>query len=242
MANDRVDPLAVRRARFAQRQAADGKGVVETFDGLEPGGTGPTNRHGSPKLPPGQRAVPNWPILDLGVHPRIAPEAWELVIDGLVARPQRLSFAALSALEPAEFEADFHCVTTWSKMDMRFGGVRFSTLMELAGPLPEARFVETEGYDVDPSSGEPYTTNLSLEDALSPDVLLVHTVDGAPLAREHGGPVRMVTPRLYAWKGAKWIRRITLLAKDSPGFWERRGYSMTGYPWYDDRYRRRGDL
>ena len=96
----------------------------------------------------------------------------------------------------------------------------------------------TTGYDVDPTSGEPYTTNLSLEEAMKPDVLLVHSFEGAPLPREHGGPCRMVTPQLYAWKGAKWIRRITLTETDQPGFWERRGYSNTAIPWFDDRYRR----
>ena len=102
-----------------------------------------------------------------------------------------------------------------------------------------ARHVLTTGYDRDASSGEPYSTNLSLEEAMKPDVLLVHTVDGAPLPPEHGGPCRMITPQLYAWKGAKWIRRITLTAEDRLGFWERRGYSATALPWYDDRYSRR---
>ena len=96
----------------------------------------------------------------------------------------------------------------------------------------------TTGHDIDASSGEPYTTNLPLEEALKPDVLLVHTADGAPLPLEHGGPCRMITPQLYAWKGAKWIRRITLVREDHPGFWERRGYSNTALPWFDDRYNR----
>ena len=94
----------------------------------------------------------------------------------------------------------------------------------------------TTGYDVDGSSGEPYTTNLSLEEAMKPDVLLVHTVEGAPLPPEHGGPCRMITPKLYAWKGAKWIRRIEFLPEDQKGFWEIRGYSNTAEPWFNDRY------
>jgi DMSO/TMAO reductase YedYZ molybdopterin-dependent catalytic subunit len=116
--------------------------------------------------------------------------------------------------------------------------VRFADLMQRAIPRAKARYVLTTAYDTDPSSGEPYTTNLSLEEASKPDVLLVHTVLGAPLPVEHGGPCRMITPQLYAWKGAKWIRRITLLREDKPGFWERRGYSNTALPWFDDRYAR----
>src|SRR5690606_20720820 len=125
---------------------------------------------------------------------------------------------ALMELPQVEPESDFHCVTTWSFLDARFGGVRFRDLMERVVPRPEARFVLATGYDRDPSSGEPYTTNFALERALDPDVLLVHTFAGAPLPREHGGPVRMVTPRLYAWKGAKWLRRIELFADEQLGF------------------------
>jgi DMSO/TMAO reductase YedYZ molybdopterin-dependent catalytic subunit len=140
------------------------------------------------------------------------------------------------ALPQTEEESDFHCVTTWSRMDLRFRGVRFRDVVATAVPKQAARFVVTTGYDVDSSSGEPYTTNLSLDEAMKDDVLLAHTVDGMPLPREHGGPCRMITPELYAWKGAKWIRRITLEHGDHPGFWERRGYSNTASPWFEDRY------
>src|SRR5436190_18148341 len=229
-----VPPLPERKENFARKQAKAGKGL---FAG-EPRGSGPPNRHGMPKLPPGQRAVTNWPVLDLGVMPRVAPSEWRLEIDGLVERPASYSWEEFLGLPQTDDVSDFHCVTTWSRMDLGWRGVRFGDLMTLVAPNPEARYVVTTGYDVDPSSGEPYTTNLSLEDAMEPDVLLVHTVDGAPLPVEHGGPCRMITPRLYAWKGAKWIRRITLVKDDRPGFWERRGYSNTAYPWYEDRYNR----
>jgi DMSO/TMAO reductase YedYZ molybdopterin-dependent catalytic subunit len=115
--------------------------------------------------------------------------------------------------------------------------VRFRDLAERVRPAEEAKFLLCTGADVDPNSGEPYTTNLPLYDALQEDVLLVHTWNGEPLPREHGGPVRMITPRLYAWKGAKWIVKIEFLAEDAPGFWERRGYSNSGNPWLNDRYR-----
>jgi DMSO/TMAO reductase YedYZ molybdopterin-dependent catalytic subunit len=229
-------PLAQRKENFARKQAQQGKGL---FAGERPRGSGAPNRHGMPRLPAGQREVPNWPVLDLGDLPAIELPDWRLAVDGLVERPLVLTWADFMALPQTEDTSDFHCVTTWSRMDLRWGGVRFRDLMAVAVPKAGARFVVTTGYDVDASSGEPYTTNLSLEEAMKPDVLLVHTVDGAPLPREHGGPCRMITPELYAWKGAKWIRRITLFADDHPGFWERRGYSNTAIPWFEDRYSRR---
>jgi DMSO/TMAO reductase YedYZ molybdopterin-dependent catalytic subunit len=235
MADRKPPPLVQRRTTFARKQAAAGKGL---FGGKAPGGSGPPNRHGMPRLPPGQREVTGWPVLDLGHQPQIALADWRLEIDGLVEHPSSLSWEELLAFPQTEDTSDFHCVTTWSRMDLPWRGVRFADLMQRAVPTAKARFVLTTAYDSDPSCGEPYTTNLSLEEASRPDVLLVHTVLGAPLPVEHGGPCRMITPQLYAWKGAKWIRRITLLRDDQPGFWERRGYSNTALPWFDDRYGR----
>src|SRR6266542_6159512 len=219
----RVRPLPERKESFARKQAGLGRGI---FAG-EPRGSGPPNRHGMPKLPPGQRQVSNWPVLDLGVVPRVDRAEWRLEIDGLVEHPTALGWDEFLSLPQTDDVSDFHCVTTWSRMDLAWRGVRFRDLMARVVPRPEAAHVLTTGYDVDPSSGEAYTTNLSLEDAMEPDVLLVHTVDGAPLPAEHGGPCRMITPRLYAWKGAKWIRRITLTEESHAGCWERRGYSHT---------------
>ncbi len=229
--------LVEKRLRFVERMRLRKPGSFDVrFAGLEPAGSGPPNRHGLPRLPPGQHATRAWPVLDLGVQPAIERGAWRLEVTGLVEVPLLLDFEGLLALPQTEQECDFHCVTTWSLFDARFAGVRFVDLMERAVPREEARFVSVTAYDVDPGSGEAYTTNLPLERALDPDVLLVHTFDGAPLPREHGGPVRMVTPRLYAWKGAKWVRRIELLAQDRPGFWERRGYSNSAEPWFEDRF------
>lgn len=230
-------PLVQRKQAFAERQAARGKGV---FAGRTPMGSGPPNRDGMPKLPVGQHETKKWPVLDLGDLPEITPETFRLAVDGLCERPREYTWEELLALPQTEDVSDFHCVTGWSRMDNRWRGVRFVDIAERAGVLPEARFVLVEGSDRDPGSDEPYTTNLPLEEAMQPDVLLVHTWEGQPLPREHGGPLRMITPQLYAWKGAKWIRRITFLAEDRAGFWEERGYSMTAYPWFDDRFRRRG--
>ena len=117
------------------------------------------------------------------------------------------------ALPQVEDVSDFHCVTTWSRFDNRWGGVRVRTIAELVVPTPEARFVLCTGYDVAPGTRIPYTTNLPLARAVEDDVLLVHTWEGQPLPREHGGPCRMITPKLYAWKGTKWIRRIEFLER-----------------------------
>jgi DMSO/TMAO reductase YedYZ molybdopterin-dependent catalytic subunit len=194
-----------------------------------PQGTGPANRHGMPQVPPGQFVTDKWPVLDLGRKPDIRTSAWTLTIDGAVEQPLTLTWADFQALEQVEDTSDFHCVTTWSKLDVRWKVVRVSTLAALAMPRENARFLLCHAYDG-------YTTNVPLEEALKDDVLLVHTAEGRPLAPEHGGPVRMITPQLYAWKGAKWIRRLEFLDRDRPGFWEVRGYSNSAHPWRNDRY------
>ena len=217
--------LADLRARWADRIAA-----TPARTDAAPQGDGPRNRHGMPQEPPGQNVFEHaeWPVLDLGQTPRIAQEAWKLTIDGAVTDPAALDWAAFQALPQAEDVQDFHCVTGWSILDMTFRGVRFETLAALAGLAPEATHVMCHGSDG-------YSTNLPLEEALKPDVLLVHTLQGKPLDVEHGGPVRMVVPELWAWKGAKWINRLEFLTHDRRGYWEIRGYSNTAHPWRDDR-------
>jgi DMSO/TMAO reductase YedYZ molybdopterin-dependent catalytic subunit len=192
-------------------------------------GSGPPNRHGMPKLPIGQIETHKWPVLDLGNQPSITREAWKLAVDGACETPYELSWKAFLALEQVRDTSDFHCVTTWSLMDVEWVGVRFSDLAALAMPSADASHVLCHAYDG-------YTTNLPLSEALKPDVLLVHQVNGGPLPVEHGGPVRVITPQLYAWKGAKWISRIEFLIGDRPGFWEERGYSNSARPWENDRY------
>lgn len=231
------EPIVERRQRYIERMRRAKPGTVDVrFEGREPQGSGPSNRHGMPQLPPGQHAVKNWPVLDLGDLPDVSTADWRLELTGLVENPLTLDWDAFLALPQVEDTSDFHCVTTWSRFDNRWRGVRFRDLAELAVPRDEARFVLTTGYDVLPGSDVPYTTNLPLARAVEDDVLLVHTWEGQPLPREHGGPCRMITPKLYAWKGAKWIRRIEFAAEDRPGFWEVRGYSNSAEPWFDDRY------
>ena len=231
------DSLVEKRLRYIERQR---KLHAETVDvdlqRAKPLGSGPPNHHGMPRLPVGQHEVKNWPVLDLGDVPAISTEGWRLEVGGLVENPVTLTWADFVALPQAEDVSDFHCVTTWSRFNNHWAGVRFRTIAELVVPKPEARFVLCTGYDVAPGTNIPYTTNLLLSRAVEDDVLLVHTWEGQPLPREHGGPCRMITPRLYAWKGTKWIRRIEFFDRDERGFWEVRGYSDTAEPWLNDRY------
>jgi DMSO/TMAO reductase YedYZ molybdopterin-dependent catalytic subunit len=229
--------LVERRQKYIQRRIDLDKGTVDVkFRGRRPEGTGPTNRHGMPRLPIGQHAVQNWPVLDLGEQPEIDTHAWKLEVGGLVENTFTLDWAQFLALPQVDDASDFHCVTTWSRYDNHWRGVRFNTLVELAVPKDNARFVVCTGHDFMPGSFIPYTTNLPLERAIEDDVLLVHMWEGKPLPREHGGPCRMITPKLYAWKGTKWIRKIEFLAADRRGFWEVRGYSNSAEPWFNDRY------
>jgi DMSO/TMAO reductase YedYZ molybdopterin-dependent catalytic subunit len=181
------------------------------------------------RLPPGQKLTAGFPVLDLGVQPEIARADWTLNIDGVVGKPAALSWSAFNALPQVEDVSDFHCVTTWSKYDCRWAGVAFTTLYELVQPHPDARFVYFTSYDG-------YSTNVALEKCLDDDVLIATSFDGAPVSREHGGPARVIIPKLYAWKGAKFVKGITFLTEDKLGFWEVRGYSNTADPWTEDRY------
>lgn len=194
-----------------------------------PMGKGSINRHGMPQLPAGQTITQKWPVLDLGYHPSITLDRWRLTVDGEVENPVVLKWEDFMNLPQVEDTSDFHCVTTWSKMDMVWKGVRLMDIAALVQPKETAMHIMCYGYDT-------YTTNVSMEEALKPDVLLAHTVYNEPLTKEHGGPVRMITPQLYAWKGSKWIKRIQFLPKNKLGFWEERGYSNTAYPWRNDRY------
>jgi DMSO/TMAO reductase YedYZ molybdopterin-dependent catalytic subunit len=229
--------LVQRRQRYIQRQIKLDRGAVNVvFAGARPEGSGPPNRHGMPRLPVGQHEVKNWPVLDLGEQPDVALDKWKLEIAGLVENPVTLTWHQFIELPQAEDVSDFHCVTAWSRYDNHWRGVRFKTIAELVVPKDEAQFVLCTGYDFMPGSFIPYTVNLPLARAVEDDVLLVHSWEGRPLPREHGGPCRMITPKLYAWKGAKWIRKIEFLAEDHKGFWEVRGYSNTAEPWFNDRY------
>ena len=181
------------------------------------------------RLPPGQKLTTGFPVLDLGVQPEIPLAEWTLALDGLVENPAVLSWAQLNALPQVTDLSDFHCVTSWSKYDCEWSGVAFTTLFELAQPQPEAKFAYFTSYDG-------YSTNVPLAHCLDDDVLVATKFGGGPVSREHGGPARIIIPKLYAWKGAKFVKRITFLAEDRLGFWEVRGYHNLGDPWKEERY------
>ena len=181
------------------------------------------------RLPPGQHIVQKLPVLDLGIHPSLPKDQWRLEISGLVEAPISLDWAALGALPQEEKTSDFHCVTTWSRFGCRWLGVPFSALLDFVRPMADARFVFYTAHDG-------YTTNTPIHVLTHPDALLAHTLDGEALSTEHGGPLRVILPQLYAWKGAKWIKRIVFGATDAQGYWEERGYSMFGDPWLNDRF------
>ena len=192
-------------------------------------GVRPLARASTERLPPGQHVTSGFPVLDLGIQPQIPLSTWTLKLDGLVENPVTLTWAELQALPQVDDVSDFHCVTTWSKYDCAWRGVAFTTLYDLARPKPEARFVYFTGYDG-------YSTNVPLASCLDDDVLIATQFAGTPLPREHGGPARVIIPKLYAWKGAKFVNGITFLRDDQPGFWEERGYSNTADPWKEERY------
>jgi DMSO/TMAO reductase YedYZ molybdopterin-dependent catalytic subunit len=181
------------------------------------------------RLPPGQTLVRDWPVLDLGAQPDVTPQRFRLDIDGAARRPLSLNLAEFMALPQRDSVSDMHCVTQWSRYDNHWRGVAAETLLAMVEPLPSARHVILHAHDG-------YTTNLRLDQFAAPDVLLVHQWEGRPIERRHGGPVRLLVPRLYLWKSAKWIRRIELAARDRPGFWEVRGYHNNGDPWAEERY------
>lgn len=182
------------------------------------------------RTPPGQARTRKWPVLQAGRIPHVSREQWCLEIGGLVERPLSLQWADFRALPRVKVFADFHCVTRWSRLGNLWEGVSVREILSRVGVRPQARFVVATGYD------DGWTTNLPLEDFSAPDALLADTHDGEPLAPDHGGPVRLVVPLLYAWKSAKWICRIDLTAEDHPGYWERAGYHNHGDPWTEERF------
>jgi DMSO/TMAO reductase YedYZ molybdopterin-dependent catalytic subunit len=181
------------------------------------------------RLPPGQRLVQDFPVLDLGVQPDVNPTNWRFRVEGLVQAPLRFNLEQFMALPQAERVNDIHCVTQWSRYDNRWQGVPVRTLLDMARPKDEARFVALTSYDG-------YTTNLTIEDFARDENLFAHSWSGSPLERRHGGPVRLVVPHLYFWKSPKWVTRVELLREDRPGFWEVRGYHNRGDPWMEERY------
>jgi len=191
--------------------------------------TGAPDPRRAQRLPPGQRLVTNWPVLDLGIQPDIPLDIWRITIDGLVENPTVWKWGAFTDEPMVRRTSDIHCVTAWSRYDNDWEGISAKHLLSVVKPKPEAQHVIFHSYDT-------YTTNVPLADFDADDVLLAVKWNGEPISREHGGPVRVVIPRLYFWKSAKWIKRIEFSQHDKPGFWEVRGYHNYGDPWLEQRY------
>jgi DMSO/TMAO reductase YedYZ molybdopterin-dependent catalytic subunit len=181
-------------------------------------------------VPPGQIVTPRWPVLHAGTVPtELTPATWSLSLHGEVDASETLSFAQLLSLPQVDLTCDVHCVTSWSKLGMRWRGVSFRTLEGRVRPRPSVRFVVME-------CEQGFTTSLPIEALRDEDVLVAHTVDQGPLPAEHGGPVRMLVPKRYFYKSAKWLRGLKFVTEDEPGFWEVRGYSNIADPWRETRY------
>nr|WP_249208722.1 sulfite oxidase-like oxidoreductase [Magnetospirillum sulfuroxidans] len=203
--------------------------LVETKESWARSGRGLTGSHGQARLPPGQRQTVDWPVLDLGIQPNLSQTEWSLTVAGAVETPLRWSWDDFLAQPQTESVSDIHCVTTWSRYDNRWNGVSARHLLDVVKPRPSARFIMFRSFDG-------YSTNVPLDRFADDDVLLAHSWQGEKLSREHGGPVRVIIPKLYFWKSAKWLRAITFMDKDSPGYWELRGYHDEGDPWTEQRY------
>jgi DMSO/TMAO reductase YedYZ molybdopterin-dependent catalytic subunit len=181
------------------------------------------------RLPPGQQRVANWPVLDLGVQPDVTTDDWRLTVDGLVENPVTLNYRQFLALPQTDSVSDIHCVTKWSRYDNRWAGVAARDLIALVRPKAEVAHVIFHAHDG-------YTTNVTFAAFAADDVMIAHSWEGYAITRQHGGPVRIVIPRYYFWKSAKWVKRIEFSRDDKPGFWETRGYHNTGDPWMEERY------
>ncbi|MBI3965671.1 MAG: sulfite oxidase-like oxidoreductase [Chloroflexi bacterium] len=183
------------------------------------------------RLPPGQFVSKKWPVLHAGSVPACDEHSWTFSVDGLVDQPFTLSYADFRQLPAATITADIHCVTRWSKLDMQWTGVPVRAVLDHAWPSHHAGFVvvHCEGS---------FTTNLPLEALYDDDVLLSWRADGQDLSPEHGWPLRLVIPKRYFWKSAKWVRRLEVVAADQPGFWERLGYHNDAFPWQEQRYQK----
>ncbi len=180
------------------------------------------------RVPPGQYLASGFPVLTYGETPQVTKEEWQLKVWGK-ATEKRFKFADFMDLPQQEFTKDFHCVTRWSKLDVKWTGIKVTDFLKSIELDPSATHVMQHCYGG-------YTTNLTLEEFARDDNFFAHTLFGEPLSAEHGGPMRLVVPHLYAWKSSKWINGLEFLDREELGFWERNGYHRRGEPWAEERY------
>lgn len=180
------------------------------------------------RVPPGQHLAKGFPVLTYGQTPQVNTDTWEFKVWGL-ATPKTFTWADFMAMPQQEFAADFHCVTTWSKLDVKWRGVKVTDFINSIEVDPKAAHVMQHCYGG-------YTTNIAMEDFAREENFFAHTLFDDPLPADHGGPMRLVVPHLYAWKSAKWINGLEFLEQMDLGFWERNGYHQRGEPWAEERY------
>jgi DMSO/TMAO reductase YedYZ molybdopterin-dependent catalytic subunit len=190
--------------------------------------------HEEGRLPPGQSASIKWPVLHEGEVPSFDPKAWDFRVGGLVEEPSTLTWEGFQALPKAGVRSDFHCVTRWSTFDNVWEGVLFREVLARVRPKAEAAFVMVLGHRGEDPHG--YSTNVPLLDLDRPDVLFAERNRGEAIGAEHGGPLRLVVPHLYAWKSCKWVRGLVFMDEDKAGYWERLGYHMRGDPFGEERF------
>ena len=182
----------------------------------------------SDRVPPGQHLTNGFPVLTYGDTPHVDQATWQFRVWGL-AQEKTFNWSDFMNLPQSDFTADFHCVTTWSKLDVQWTGVKVTDFMQHIQVDPAAQYVLEHCYGG-------YTTNISMDDFLREENFFAHTLFGEPLPAEHGGPMRSVVPHIYAWKSAKWINGLEFLTHEELGFWERNGYHHRGEPWAEERY------
>ncbi|UCD92540.1 MAG: sulfite oxidase-like oxidoreductase [Methanobacteriota archaeon] len=181
------------------------------------------------RIPPGQRTTKKFPVLHEGSVPEFNDKEWDFRVEGLVENSVTMNWKEFNDLPSVKVTSDFHCVTGWSRLDNEWEGVRFSEIVKLANPKADAHFVTV-------IAEEGYTTSLPLEDMMDDEVLLAFGFEGEALQPEHGGPLRLVIPKKYAYKSAKWVRKVVFTEEKELGFWEKRGYSDSADPWKEERY------
>jgi DMSO/TMAO reductase YedYZ molybdopterin-dependent catalytic subunit len=210
---------------WLSRMFSVGAGAVQNPTGMDED----MANTGDPRVPAGQYLTDKFPVLTFGSTPKVDMATWEFKVTGLVEEELTWSWDEFKALPATAMTSDFHCVTQWSQLGNAWEGVTIQDIMKLIKPLPDASHVMLHCYGG-------YTTNLSLSDLQQDDVMFAYKQEGEDLARDHGGPLRLIVPKLYAWKSAKWVNGIEFMAQDKPGFWEQRGYHMVGDPWKEQRY------
>ncbi len=181
------------------------------------------------RLPPNQHVAKKLPVQHFGKVPEFDKNTWDFRVEGLVENPLRLTYDEFLALKKTTDVSDFHCVMGWSRLDNKWEGVRFSDVAALVKPKSHAQFATIEA-----DGG--YTTSLALSELMEPDVLFAYNLYGKPLAPEHGGPLRLVVPKKYAYKSAKWVRILRFTEEQELGYWEQHGYSNSADPWKEERY------